>query len=264
MNEKPKSIPVLGTAIVNTVSWLEKLIDSVDYPTDEFVIINNNGRGELTQSIDELCKQKHSYIKKFSIVHMPRNTGCAGAWNTIIKCYMNSPFWIIANHDIEFPTGFLSVMLDYASNPLIGTVHGQNGPNHLMGGYSLFLIRDWVVRDFGLFDENFYPGYSEDTDYEMRFVHRPIMRQLSVNIPYKHGGTFDYGTSGSQTWRQDMSLKDKIDNGRYINEHEYMNSKWGEGWRWLQPYKHPFNNESYPIGYTTYDLNFVRRKNLGF
>lgn len=264
MNEVIKSIPVLGTAIVNTIGWLEKLIGSVDYPTDNFVIINNNGRGQLTNDIDNLIKKPHPYIKNFYVAHMPRNVGCAGAWNTIIKCFMDSPFWIIANHDIEFPNDFLSKMLDDAKNPLIGTVHGQYGPTLCMGGYSLFLIRDWVIRDFGLFDENFYPGYAEDTDYEMRFIHRPIMRQLSVGIPYKHGGTFDYGVSGSQTWRQDMSLKDKIDYSRYLNETEYMDKKWGPNWRQLQPYKHPFNNESFPVGYTTYDLNFVRRKNLGF
>jgi len=264
MNLKPKSIPVIGTAIVNTVSWLEKLISTVDYPTDEFVIINNNGRDELTESIDLICKQKHQFIKKFTCVHMPGNIGCAGAWNTIIKCYMNSPFWIIVNHDIEFTTGFLDRMLTLATDPIYGMVHGQYGPNEYMGGYSCFLIRDWVVRDFGLFDENFYPGYAEDTDYEMRFIIKPILRHLSVGIPYKHGGTFDYGTSGSQTWRQDMSLKNKIDFGRYINETEYMTKKWGEGWKYCLPYNNPFNIQNAPISMTKYDLDFVRRKNLGF
>ena len=264
MSNKPESIPLMGTAIVNTVSWLEKLIKSVDYPTDEFVIINNNGRNDLTVAIDNLCKQKHPYIKKFTASHMPRNLGCAGAWNTIIKCYMNSPFWLIVNHDVEFVSGFLDKMMELASDPIIGMVHGQKGPTDFMGGYSCFLMRDWVVRDFGLFDENFYPGYAEDTDYEMRFINKPIRRHLTVGIPYKHGGTFDYGTSGSQTWRQDMTLKDKIDHGRYINELEYMTKKWGPNWRNCQPWKFPFNVQNNPISTTSYDLQFVRRKNLGF
>lgn len=259
-----KSIPVIGTAIVNTVSWLEKLIESVDYPTDNFIIINNNGRDELTKDIDSLCNKPHPYIKRIRAIHMVSNIGCAGAWNLIIKSFINCPYWIIVNHDVQFVPGFLPKMLELASDPNIGVVHGQNGPNQYMGGYSLFLIRDWVIHGFGLFDENFYPGYSEDTDYEMRFINHPIRRHLSVGIPYLHGGTFDYGKSGSQTWRQDSALKDKIDHGRYINENEYMNQKWGEGWRYCQPYKNPFNIKDNPVSATTYDIKFARRKYLGF
>ena len=43
-----------------------------------------------------------------------------------------------------------------------------------------------------------------------------------------------------------------------------MNEKWGSGWRMSWPFFHPFNNDSFPISYTTFDLNYVRRKNLGF
>ena len=257
-------IPVIGTAIVNTVSWLEKLIASVNYPTENFVIINNNGRGQLTDDINSLCNKPHPYIQNFHPVHLPRNIGCSGAWNLIIKLFMNSPYWIITNHDVEFTEGFLDKMVSLASDPIYGMVHGHGGPTSFMGGYSLFLIRDWVVRDFGLFDENFYPGYAEDTDYEMRFLVKPIKRHLSVGIPYKHGGTFEYGISGSQTWRQDMTLKDKIDHGRYINELEYMTKKWGPNWRNCQPWEFPFNIQGNPISATSYDLSFVRRKNLGF
>ncbi len=257
-------IPVIGTAIVNTVSWLEKLIASVNYPTENFVIINNNGRNQLTDDINQLCKQQHPYIQNFHPVHLPSNIGCSGAWNLIIKLFMNSPYWIIVNHDVEFTEGFLDKMVSLASDPIYGMVHGHGGPTHFMGGYSLFLLRDWVVRDFGLFDENFYPGYAEDTDYEMRFINHPIKRHLTVGIPYKHGGTFEYGVSGSQTWRQDMSLKNKIDHGRYINEEEYMTKKWGPNWRDCQPWKHPFNIQGNPISATSYSLDFVRRKNLGF
>ena len=257
-------IPVIGTAIVNTVSWLEKLIASVNYPTENFVIINNNGRGQLTEDINNLCKQKHPFIEKFHPVHLPSNIGCSGAWNLIIKLFMNSPYWILTGHDIEFTDGFLDKMVSLSKPDKIGMVHGHEGPLPFMGGYSLFLIKDWVIRDFGLFDENFYPGYLEDTDYEMRVINCPIVRHVTVGIPYKHGGTFEYGVSGSQTWRSDLTLKDKIDYGHYLNATEYMEQKWGPNWRHCQPYKYPFNIEGTPISATKYDLSFVRRKNLGF
>lgn len=256
------SIPVIGTAIVNGVHWLARLIASVDYPVDDFVIFNNNGKGEITEDLDKLSKNFHPYIKKITVCHLPKNIGTSGAWNMIIKCYMNSPYWIIANHDVSFTPGFLKEMADHAAKESVGMVHGKAGELGL-GNWDLFLIKDWVIQKYGLFDENFYPAYVEDFDYLMRIVLDPIERVTSMNAPYYHGDTLEYSQSGSQTWRVDMGLKDKIDNARWLNETEYMTEKWGQGWHWLQPYPSPFN-KSLPVHYTTYDLNFLRRKNLGF
>ena len=50
------NIPVLGAAIVNGPHWLHKLISSVDYPVDNFLIVNNNGKGELNEELDNLTK----------------------------------------------------------------------------------------------------------------------------------------------------------------------------------------------------------------
>jgi len=258
-------IPVIGTAVVNGVQWLDNLIQSVDYPTKEFVIINNNGREELNQKLDHLAKQKHKFIEKITVSHMPRNIGCSGAWNLIIKCYMFANYWIIVNHDIEFPSGYLAKMVEAINEPDIGTVHGDEGPSGSnTGGWSLFAIRDWVVENYGLFDENFYPGYGEDCDYEMRLALNPIKRKLSLNIPVKHGGSYDYGSTGSQTWRQDPQLKVKIDFARFLNEHEYLDYKWGKNWRLVSPYKTAFDIPNFPVTATPYSLYFARRKNLGF
>jgi len=44
----------------------------------------------------------------------------------------------------------------------------------------------------------------------------------------------------------------------------YLNEKWGENWREVNPYKFPFNNIEFPNSYTSWDLNYVRKKYLGF
>lgn len=250
------SIPVLGTAIVNTPYWLYRMVMSVDYPVDEFVVINNNGRNEISKELDNLQHLSHRYIKKFSICHMPRNIGCSGAWNLIIKCYMNSPYWIISNHDLSFNPGFLESVHNAAQDSDTGIVNG--GYNQ----WEIFLIKDWVIQKYGLFDENFYPAYAEDLDYLMRLVIDPV-KQTHVGTNYLHGEK-DYAQTGSQTWRSDLSLKDKMDNSRILNESEYMTAKWGPEWHLLKPYKNPFNNSTLPLSHTTYDLNFLRRKNTGF
>jgi hypothetical protein len=250
-------IPVIGTAIVNTPYWLYRMIMSVDYPTKEFVIFNNNGRGQITKEIDALKDISHKYIDKIKVCHLPANIGCSGAWNMIIKCYMMEPYWIISNHDLCFQKGFLHKMVEASADAETGIVNA--GYNQ----WEIFLIKDWVIQEYGLFDENFYPAYAEDLDYLMRLLVKPV-KQIHVGTGYLHGEE-DYSTSGSQTWRSDLSLKEKMDTSRYLNEHEYMTEKWGSEWRSLKPYENPFNLCNNPLSATKkYDLNFLRRKHTGF
>jgi len=256
-----KMIPVIGTAIVNGTHWLYRLIESVDYPVDEFVIINNNGRDEITTELDLLKNYKHKYINKIKVVHMPHNIGCSGAWNLIIKSYILSPYWIIVNHDVKFGPGALEQFYLSSSDNTYGIVHGEEDRFNL-GKWDLFLIKDWVIKKCGLFDENLYPAYGEDVDYLMRIFNTGIKFKM-LNISYIHGDV-NYKESGSQTWRTDLSLKEKIQYSTYVNENEYLNEKWGKGWRMCDPHKTPFNNPTVDNRYTTYDLDFIRSKHLGF
>jgi hypothetical protein len=254
----------MGSAIVNGVHWIQRQIASIDYPVERYILINNNGRGEITAELDALQRAGHEHIQQFHVVHMPANIGCAGAWNLIIKSSMMSPYWIICGHDIAFYPGFLQDMATHAEDPAVGMVHGSGG-DHGIGSWSLFSIRDWIIRDYGLFDENFYPAYAEDLDYVMRLAHRPINRVI-MDRAYQHGpgANDDYGSNGSQTWRTEPGLKERIDAGRVINEYEYMTNKWGNDWRWVNPWTNPWNQTNSDPGHWRWRLDFVRRKYLGF
>ena len=46
-------IPVVGTLIVNEVKWLKRQINSVDFPVENYIIINNSG-GELDNELEKL------------------------------------------------------------------------------------------------------------------------------------------------------------------------------------------------------------------
>lgn len=258
-------IPVIGTAVVNSSYWVSRLIMSVDYPVENFVIINNNGRGEIDSELDDLKKLNRKYIDNIKVCHMPANIGCSGAWNLIIKCYMNSPYWIIVNDDVSFGPNLLKEFYDSVEkNPDVGMVHAKGGDFNL-GRWDLFLIRDIIVSEFGLFDENLYPAYCEDADYIMRFMHRPINKITSLESFYYHGYSLDYYSEdgGGQTKKSDPKLSIKLDEIDKVN-YKYMNEKWGEGWRSCSPQKYPFNKKDIPISHTSYDLNFVRSKHLGF
>lgn len=262
-----KKIPVIGVPVVNSSYWVSRLIMSVDYPVENLVIINNNGKGELDLELNRLAKMNHKYIDKITVVHMPANIGCAGAWNLIIKCYMNAKYWIISNDDVAFGPGLLKEMHDIIEgSDTVGMIHPNPG-DYGIGAWDLFLIRENIVQAFGLFDENTYPAYCEDADYIMRFVHRPIHKIIGTEKSYLHGeaDSKDYynDEGGSQTKKTDPALKEMLEKSNEKNI-EYLTRKWGENWRIVQPKYLPFEDEEKHIGATTYDLEFVRSKHMGF
>ena len=44
-------IPVIGTAVMKNPYWVERLYKSIDYPVDNFVIFNNNGKDDAIPSV---------------------------------------------------------------------------------------------------------------------------------------------------------------------------------------------------------------------
>lgn len=256
------SIPVLGTAIVNTPFWIKNLMDSIDYSVDNFVVFNNNGRGQITEELDAIAKQEHPFIKKISICHMPGNIGCSGAWNMIIKCYLMAPYWIISNHDVSYSPGFLEAMVKKAEDPEVGLINSNKG-EFGEGAWDVFLIKDWVVQKYGLFDENLYPGYGEDIDYYFRFVHHGLKRDAMDEFVHYHGGGLNYYETGQQTKRGEEGLTEKLNLSNIVN-FEYLDKKWGPNWRMTWPYFSPFDIPTMTPAITSFDLGFVRKKYLGF
>lgn len=259
------SIPVIGAAVVSNPYWITRLLMSIDYPVDNFVIINNNGRGQIDEELNNLTKITHKFVKNIKVCHLPANIGASGAFNLIIKCYMLAPYWVIVNDDVAFAPGFLREMASAVEeDPDIGIVHGHPGDFNI-GSWDVFLIRENIIKEFGLFDENLYPAYCEDADYLMRFIHRPIKRLMNLNSTYYHGNAdkSEYYKEGSQTQKSEPGLKEKLDYANDLNI-EYLTEKWGPGWRVCCPENLPFREKEHSISETTYDLEFVRKKHLGF
>jgi len=251
-------IPVIGTATIIDTYWLRRLIASVDYPVESFFIINN-GNKEYIEELNEIARQKHRYIENFYVTHLPANLGVSGAWNLIIKSFLNAPYWVIVNDDVSFGSGFLQEMNQAAQVKDIQMVFGKTGTEGLPS-YDLFLIKDWVIQNYGLFDENFYPAYCEDMDHIMKMVNAPFRYIPDLNATYYHGGSTDYNTTGSQSKKSDPELRKKIETAHLLNK-QYLVQKWGGGCWQLHPTATSFeNSEPRP----EYDLEFNRKKYLGF
>lgn len=265
-------IPILGIPIVNGFHWLERLINSVDFPIDTLLIINNNSDDlDLVTSLDNLKNKQYEHIHKIKICHLPSNIGVAASWNLIIKSDINAPYWLISNNDIAFTPGLLEEFYNKAQDQNIGIVHGSGG-DFGDGSYDVFLIKDYVIQSIGLFDENFYPAYCEDVDYIMRIrnyrSNNNTLIAVNLDIPYYHGDKLSsypnfYLESGKQTGRQKPGLLEQLDKIN-IQNFDYMNKKWGNGWRMANPQKFPLGIENMPLNYTSYDLAFCRSKYLDF
>jgi hypothetical protein len=258
-------IPVIGTAVVNSSFWVSRLVMSVDFPVERFIIVNNNGRGQIDEQLDALKKIEHRFIDRIEVCHLPANLGVAGAWNLIVKCSMNAPYWIIANDDVAFGRGLLEEFHQTAeSDSEAAVIHAHEGQFDV-GSWDLFLIRDQTLQKYGLFDENTYPAYNEDADYIMRFLSDHPKRVMSLKGNYMHGMGDKglYFEHGGQTRRTDPTLIEKINANNELTM-EYMTQKWGHGWRVCGPYPRPYDNKLLPVSYWTYDLSFAKKKNMGF
>lgn len=265
---KKNKIPVIGVPIVNGVHWLKRLIESIDYPVEELFIVNNNGRDQITDELDELIKINHPFVDKIRVCHLPHNLGVSGAWNLIIKSYIMSPYWIICNNDVAFTPGFLEEMVNKSSSSeteivwirpaglTAGSINEHYVP-HGLGSFECFLLKDTVVEKCGLFDENLYPAYCEDCDYLIKIKFNNISSEY-VYTPYYHGKSQNYAT-GSQTLKiENAEISNKIHEAHMMNI-QYINDKWGSNWENWGDYSNRIL-----MGDKLYDLNFNRKKYLGF
>jgi GT2 family glycosyltransferase len=225
-------------------------------------IVNNNGRDEITEELNELAKIDYPFIGKIKVCHLPSNLGVSGAWNLIIKSYLMSPYWIICNNDLAFTPGFLEEMVDKSLDdnieivwpPSINSDYVQNG----LGSFECFLIKDSVVQKCGLFDENLYPAYCEDCDYLVKIKSNNIKSEYVYSL-YYHGETQSY-ESGSQTLKIESSqIGQKIHDAHMLNI-GYMTNTWGSDWEKWENYASKNNK----IEIKLYDIDFNRKKYLGF
>ena len=79
----------------------------------------------------------------------------------------------------------------------------------------------FIIKDYGLFDINYYPAYLEDYDYIFRLRNSSVKIINQLKHKYYHGDTLDYNVSGKNTQKFSNELSNKLINIRYKN---YNNS----------------------------------------
>ena len=153
-------IPVLGFATLSRFDMAQRLLDSIDYPVENLVIIDNSGKKEFEPRTSE-------YVLNTWLIRVPHGLGANGAWNLIIKSTPHAPYWVIPNDDSWFAPGALEQIAKNVDTTAFNFVHVE--PR-----WSCVIPTEGSVMKAGLWDEVFHPVYYDDDDYEWR------MKELGV------------------------------------------------------------------------------------
>lgn len=155
-------IPVLGFATLTRFDLAQRLIDSIDYPVQHLVIVDNSGTKDFQPTVSK-------HVENLWLIQVPHGLGANGAWNLIIKSTPHAPYWVIPNDDSYFEPGALQTIAEQVDTEAFNFLA-------INPKWSCVVPGEGAVMKAGLWDEAFHPIYFDDDEYEWR------MKQLGVKF----------------------------------------------------------------------------------
>lgn len=155
-------IPVLGFATLTRFDLAQRLLDSIDYPVEHLVIVDNSG----TKAFQPIVSK---HVKNLWLIQVPHGLGANGAWNLIIKSTPHAPYWVIPNDDSYFEPGALQAIAEQVDTEAFNFLN-------INPKWSCVVPGEGAVMAAGLWDEAFHPIYFDDDEYEWR------MKELGVKF----------------------------------------------------------------------------------
>ena len=147
-------IPVLGFATLSRFDMAQRLLDSIDYPVENLVIVDNSGKKQFQPQVND-------YVKNLWLIQVPHGLGANGAWNLIIKSTPHAPYWVIPNDDAYFEPGALATIAAEVNTEAFNFLD-------INPKWSCVVPGEGAVMKAGLWDEAFHPIYFDDDEYEWR------------------------------------------------------------------------------------------------
>lgn len=236
-------IPVLGSMIYNRPDLMERMVNSIDYPVGQLVIILNHVTEEIAQMADRIRAKVPGVIIYNPGDNQPKpvNLGFAGGWNWFLRNFMKDWILVVGN-DTCFLPGQLQKISEYYERhkndqppmPVVNTNYGWNCGGITKAGLDII----------GYLDENFYPLYYEDCDWNWRhtiarekgLVSYPAEGECQIQL---HHDTSSTSSNLPQEKRDRMAAA-------FNRNVEYYIRKWG-GAQCHEIFKTPFNNPALSI-----------------
>ena len=210
-------IPVLGFLTYSRFDLAERLLESIDYPVEHLVIIDNSGKRAWQPSKPDL-------VKNLWFIQVPHGLGYGGGLNLIVKTTPFAPYWVLVNDDSYFAPGALAKIADKVDTEAINFLS-------IMPKWSGFVLGEGAVMKAGLFDERFHPIYFEDNDYERRLQAAGVPANfIHAVLQHDNSSTLNSGfhSQNDKTFQANSKLYQ-----RKVAENDFTQGEWDLGIRRL-------------------------------
>ena len=239
MSSASEPIPYLCVLTLVRLDLLKRLIDSIDYPVNNVVILF---QGEIQK---DKINFVNTFVKKFIYISSNINIGVSRGWNYFLKNFP-STYWLISGDDCYFEPSTLKNIANFMNAPsLLEYVFCGlkiKNRNNVPAGFNTFVITKLLLQKVGLFDENIYPAYYEDSDLWYRIQ---LTKQKVANIDNAYINSGDDKHTGSCTLNSVHPLYRKKMDQCYKQNEIYYKTKWNiEG---KNNFKYPFNNPKFDV-----------------
>jgi GT2 family glycosyltransferase len=217
-------LPNLTIPVLNRYDLLLECLDSIDYPVQHLLIVDN---GEHYKARPE----PNEFIRKITWLDMPSNFGVAASWNLGIKSFRHDPVWFFASNDMRFEPGALQVLHEIATEGVLTLA--ESFPY-----FHTFAVGSDVVRNIGLFDENIYPAFEEDIEFLGRIKKAGItVTHAPVKTSHANSSTINsslkYRDANIATHPSNRDYRERKEAGLIpITEPKWMLDRWRrQDWR---------------------------------
>lgn len=194
-------IPVLGFLTYSRFDLADRLLDSIDYPVEHLVIVDNSGKRQYEPKKPEL-------VKNLWLIQVPYGLGYSGGLNLIVKTTPFAPYWLLVNDDTVFQPNSLKKISERVDTDAINFLS-------IMPKWSGFVLGEGAVLKAGLFDERFHPIYFEDNDYERRLMAAGVKANfINAEIAHDNSSTLNSGfhSQNDKTYHANQRLyQSKVD-----------------------------------------------------
>jgi len=173
-------IPVLAFPTFARHDLAQRMIDSIDYPVEHLVIVDNSGKKQFQPTLND-------NIKNFWLLQMPFGVGPATAMNLVIKATPHAKYWVMASEDTWCAPGALEIIDKEVDTEALNFV--DSSPD-----WCFIALGEGVVLKAGLCSELFYPYYFEDNDYERRIDALEIpKKRIEAKVNHDNSSTIKAG-----------------------------------------------------------------------
>jgi GT2 family glycosyltransferase len=218
----------LGVPTIANYELLDQLLESAErgivVPTG-YVIVDNGGSYGFERAEAILAGRPGVTVE---LVTPGVNLGVAASWNRILDLAGDEPV-VISNDDVVLAEQTFAEM----SSAL------EDAPFVSGDGWALFGQRPECTRLAGPYDENIWPAYYEDVDYDIRLRRAGIAPVRPLSAPLRHTGWTTTRRLGDVPW---------LSEGRERNR-RYVTAKWGGDSIETATYREPFNGHP-PLGWS--------------